>query len=74
MTRRVSKLTKKDFELIARVIREEVDHYRDIEGYVPITHERLVALFVDNLQAANPRFDAGRFREACGVERIFNAS
>lgn len=67
-------MTRKDFELIARVIREEVDHYRDIEGYVPITHERLVALFVDNLRATSPRFDADRFREACGVERVFNAS
>ena len=56
-------MTKKDFELIAAVIKISVDandgRSRVLEG--------LVEDMADMLHRTHPRFDRGRFERACGV-------
>jgi len=46
-------VTKKDYELIARVLNK---HCND---------SRLVIAFIDELRDNNPRFDSDKFIEAC---------
>ncbi len=55
-------MTKKDFELIARVILE-------LELSLGVSQSKLIAeCFAGALRGTNPRFDAERFLKACGVE------
>lgn len=52
-------MSKKDFELIARILRGlPVDCYGT---------EQVAERFAEELQRTNPRFDAARFLTACGV-------
>jgi len=53
-------MTRKDFELIARVVR----YFRSRNLVVP----GLAEAFADALHPTNPRFDRQRFLEACAVE------
>ena len=55
-------MTKKDFELIAGVMRNftEIDTYPDLNDTDYISH-----LFADALTETNPRFDRDRFLTAC---------
>jgi hypothetical protein len=54
-------MTRKDFQLIARTISEELPPGSEAQ--------RLSALaFADVLQHTNPNFDRARFLVACGVE------
>jgi len=50
-------MTKKDFELIAEIVKI----YNDKTG-----GEYLIKLFADRLQKENPRFNYRRFWIACG--------
>ena len=52
-------MTKKDFELIARVLRTARSDTPDATGR-RVTAE-LAAAFADELAATNPRFDRARF-------------
>jgi hypothetical protein len=53
-------MTKKDFELIAAVLRANSTE--------TVVRERVALDFADELAATNPRFDRARFLRACGVE------
>lgn len=53
-------MTKKDYELVASVLLNAPLNER--------THDNIVEDFVDVLKADNPRFDATKFRIACGKE------
>ena len=50
-------MTRKHFELIARVVRES--------GLSAAAREKLAAEFADELDATNPMFDRKRFIAAC---------
>ncbi len=52
-------MTKQDYEKIAEVLK----------NYSWIGKHRLVNSFVEMLKADNPRFDAERFKTACGTGR-----
>ena len=63
-------MTKRDFELIATVIRYEyavARTRRDITGAATI--RRIVSHMSAKLVDANPRFKPERFSAACGVEQ-----
>ena len=49
-------MTKKHFELIARVLSENTDH------------AALVCRFAQELAKENPRFNEKKFIEACGLK------
>lgn len=58
-------MSKKDYELIAKTIREfynmqDINHTSDVE---PLAHYFAVAL-----ADTNERFDVDRFLKACGVQ------
>lgn len=65
-------MTKKDFELIAKEIRAHVDWTRNYFANDHIGEEKLRTLsaLVTRFELAfadiNPRFDAKKFRAACG--------
>ena len=63
-------MTKRDFELIASVIRYEYAVARtrkDITGAATI--RRIVSHMSAKLVDRNPRFKSERFQLACGMER-----
>ena len=57
-------MSRKDFELIARVLRAQRDHATDAELW---RLDQTARAFADELSATNPRFDRVRFLRACGV-------
>lgn len=61
-------MTRKDFELIAAIVRETVAD-PDIDDCVkgPMTYH-LSRKFANALAATNPAFDRDRFLVACGVD------
>jgi hypothetical protein len=54
-------MTRKDYELIARVLRDPTLHLQDSK------RRALASRFADELEADNWRFDRERFLKACGV-------
>lgn len=66
-------MTRKDYELIAKVINPLVEGLEVLtkvkpEAYTHISVVReLVNNLSDKLQADNPRFDRGKFWQACGL-------
>lgn len=74
-------MTKKDFELIARVIRADAAHTRD-DGTLETDYKSMPAWMrgaydqwntlalnmADALATTNPRFDRARFLQACGID------
>ena len=60
-------MTKKDYELIAKVIKEMENKYDGDDWTVDGT----IYLYASNLAAAfnkdNPKFDQEKFMEACGA-------
>jgi hypothetical protein len=54
-------MTRKDFELIARVIKNSDEVADDM------TREAIASIFTAELVATNPNFDRARFLKACGV-------
>jgi hypothetical protein len=58
-------MTRNDFELIARTIR---DLQKPQYGYLKdSTRERVAEAFADMAAGTNPNFNRARFLEACGV-------
>ena len=57
-------MTRKDYELIARSIRVDRE-LLDINGKG--TADYIAAGLAEQFAAMNPRFDRGRFLDACGV-------
>jgi hypothetical protein len=61
-------MTRKDFELIARTIRQTRQYQLDSQL---IPFDKLVTEFAFNLASTNPRFDHDRFVRACfGVDIV----
>lgn len=58
-------MTKKDFELIAAVLRENVPEPGRPDAR--ILHRKIAEAFAEKLLATNPRFQEGRFLTAAGV-------
>ena len=56
-------MTKKDYILIAEVLKENKDNLYKID------HDILCNIFVKVLQKDNTRFDASRFLIACGIQK-----
>lgn len=62
-------MTKKDYELVARVLRDtEAACLRSQWDAVWRDRGRVAEAFADELASTNPRFDRARFLRACGVE------
>lgn len=59
-------MTKKDFELIARTLRHELEHVACGEDQRDMARSIAVA-FADVLARANPAFRRDLFLKACGV-------
>jgi hypothetical protein len=62
-------MTKKDYELIAGAIREDLNCYKDL------THEAvavrvLARRLATQLESTNPRFNRELFLTACGVSGV----
>jgi hypothetical protein len=58
-------MSRRHFELIARVLREQRDHASPAECQ---RLDETARAFADELAATNPRFDRARFLTSCGVE------
>jgi hypothetical protein len=56
-------MTRKDFELIAMILRLSRDGQNDTATISEIAHS-----FANNLGATNPRFNRETFLTACGVK------
>ena len=52
-------MTKRDYELIANVLRYNLPED---------TRAAIVWAFIFNLERENPRFNAARFMDACGLD------
>jgi hypothetical protein len=68
-------MTKKDYALIAEAVRETVHWIKDRNGDPPAERETLaflVGFLETSLSRKNGRFDAGKFRAACGLD-LFTA-
>lgn len=60
-------MTKEDYELIAKVIREMEDKYDGDDWTVNGTIFLYAKNFAMALRAENPKFDFDQFMEACGA-------
>jgi len=60
-------MTRKDYELIAAAIREEVNLWRDGSESQHMVGKTAKAISTA-LAKDNPRFDRDRFLRACGIE------
>ena len=58
-------MTKKDFELIAKVIKRNYNNNQQAEQARTVCRD-IVTDFSLELLRDNPRFDSNRFIEACG--------
>ena len=54
-----SMMTRKDYILVSRILNDNIEHMH------PAAFSKLVEDFVDMMQDDNPRFEYGRFLEAC---------
>lgn len=60
--RKGREMTRKDYELIAKVLREN----QDFDGVVS-PHAQIAVALATELSKENPRFSPARFLEACDV-------
>lgn len=60
-------MTRRDFELIARVLHNAVDTVTTNDGYAEV--KALARDFATNLKAAYPRFNQERFLKAAGFPK-----
>lgn len=68
-------MTKQDFELIARVLRERESHApRSHWPSVMREREETIHALADALATTNPRFDRARFTAACRGEDSFDSA
>jgi len=62
---------RKDYELIARVLKSELDWWKardDLASDIAAGAVRdTIRAFVAELPSTNPQFDPGKFRRACGI-------
>jgi hypothetical protein len=65
-------MSRKDYESLARAIREQHEREPYLESRQAIM--RTALLIANVLAADNPRFDRERFLEACGLGVLVNAS
>ena len=56
------KMTRKDYELIAKLVKNLKDEVVD-----DLAHEAIVTNFIEELQCENPRFNSEIFAKACGL-------
>jgi hypothetical protein len=64
---RQEKMTKKDYELIAGVVKGSMENW---DGFTPEAQEAIIGLARSlsvKLQDTNPRFNRSLFLDACGV-------
>jgi len=62
-------MTKKDFELIAKVIKDLAQDQKERGAFANNPDLETVAnWFALELEETNPRFDRARFVDACGVK------
>lgn len=59
-------MTRQDYELIARVIRDSLEHNACGQDQREMC-ETVAHNFASRLATTNPRFDRARFLRACGV-------
>ena len=52
-------MTRKDYVATAKILNDNIEHMH------PAAFSKLVEDFVDMMQDDNPRFEYGRFLEAC---------
>ncbi len=57
-------MSRKDFELIASIIRSMPTHAASLRT----ARDSTARAFADGLRVSNPRFDSARFLRACGIE------
>lgn len=57
-------MTRKDFNLIAKVIKTQRDFYPD-DLIIQTVYDHLVEELIVELATTNDQFNADRFREAC---------
>lgn len=62
---RIRMATKKDYELVAKVIKQKIENHRSPEAYMDL--EDLASDLCDAFEADNEQFDTERFLRACGV-------
>jgi hypothetical protein len=55
-------MTRKDYELIAKLVKNLKDEVVD-----DLAHEAIVTNFIEELQCENPRFNSEIFAKACGL-------
>ena len=60
-------MTKKDYRLIARVIKSTASMYPEADKAI----KALIVLFRSELYADNNRFDENKFEEACGIKEKY---
>lgn len=60
-------MTKKDYELIAKVLRMQKPASKEKAPYLHFQWETIVAQFSLELEENNSRFDRSRFLKACGI-------
>lgn len=59
-------MTRKDYELIAKVFRNLSDDFSN-GGSDEVSLSLVASELAEQLSAMNPRFDSRRFLDACGV-------
>ena len=60
-------MTKKDYELIADVIKENFESFKSLEVHPSHYQHLLVSELAKALHQDNVRFDWRKFKQACGV-------
>ena len=60
-------MTKKDYEMLARLINHRVQRDLPLRGFAFETLKGFAWDFSDEAKRDNPRFDRDRFLKACGV-------
>lgn len=61
-------MSRKDFEAIAAALKGSLPSDAEPDGDLAFQHVNCCEAVADALANANPRFDRGRFLEACGVK------
>ena len=61
-------MTKKDYELIAKVLNMQKPASKEKAPYLHFQWKTIVAQFSLELKKSNPRFDRSRFLKACEID------
>lgn len=60
-------MTKKDYELIAKVIREDFEDFKELKVHPSHWHGLLVSELAMAFHQDNHKFDWLKFKRACGI-------